>query len=591
PVVIVDEAHNARTDLSFATLGAVLPSCIVEFTATPARKKHPSNVLHHVSAAELKAADMVKLPLRVVTRHPSQRDALIAEAIQLRSSLEALAVAESQDTAEYLRPILLFQAERVDGCEPLRERLTSEFGIPKEQILISVGVLDELPGGEEIRSPKCPARFIITVQKLREGWDCPFAYVLCSLKETRSSTAIEQIVGRILRLPSARSKRHPDLNCSYVFSVSESVPDVLAELREALENNGFTAREVDRILMPVSGGILPLGVQPRTVKINTDWIDPVAAMAQNVALEGKAKIDASTGSITITVPLSKADEEAVVGCLRNAGAQKDVAEAIELVRVAEKAFGGTGQPRMPTPYERQLDFFVPLLSVVERDQLIEFESTFLLEHPWKLSAKDATLPLDYDPTRRPAGRSATIDVNVRGAVETSLMAENEGFDFVGKLHQSVLALGVTTEWTLEALVGWLDKHIDHQDIPLGESAEFLRRVVRGLMARHSIENVSVLALDRYRLRDCVSQDSRAPSIGAQSSISGLCCPTRPWRLRLGAGSTSAKRTTSRAGPTRVAISSRSTTSVPNRASYSRRLRPVVTPRNSNAPCSWTVCRA
>ena len=28
PIVIVDEAHNARTDLSFATLGNVLPSCI-----------------------------------------------------------------------------------------------------------------------------------------------------------------------------------------------------------------------------------------------------------------------------------------------------------------------------------------------------------------------------------------------------------------------------------------------------------------------------------------------------------------------------------------------------------------------------------
>ena len=40
----------------------------VEFTATPARSGTPSNVLHHVSAAELKAADMVKLPLRVITR-------------------------------------------------------------------------------------------------------------------------------------------------------------------------------------------------------------------------------------------------------------------------------------------------------------------------------------------------------------------------------------------------------------------------------------------------------------------------------------------------------------------------------------------
>ena len=80
-------------------------------------------MLHHVSAAELKAANMVKLPLRVITRHPSQKDALFADAITLRADLEKLAAAEAQATGEYLRPILLIQAERVDACEPLRERL------------------------------------------------------------------------------------------------------------------------------------------------------------------------------------------------------------------------------------------------------------------------------------------------------------------------------------------------------------------------------------------------------------------------------------------------------------------------------------
>ena len=222
PIVIVDEAHNARTDLSFSTLGNVLPSCIVEFTATPAREKQPSNVLHRVSAAELKTAQMVKLPLRVIARHPGQRDQLLMEAVTLRADLEKLAVAEGQQTTEYIRPILLIQAERVDACEPLRDRLVREFGFSKDEVKISVGKLDELKDVKEIASPKCLVRVIITVEKLREGWDCPFAYVLCSLKETRSVTAIEQIVGRILRLPNAQAKRHPQLNCSYAFSVSES---------------------------------------------------------------------------------------------------------------------------------------------------------------------------------------------------------------------------------------------------------------------------------------------------------------------------------------------------------------------------------
>lgn len=501
PIVIVDEAHNARTDLSFSTLGNVLPSCIVEFTATPAREKTPSNVLHRISAAELKVAEMVKLPLRVITRHPSQRDQLLAEAITLRADLEKLAVAEGQQTSEYLRPILLLQAERVDACEPLRERLVREFGLSKDEVKISVGKLDELKDVKDIASPKCPVRLIITVEKLREGWDCPFAYVLCSLKETRSATAIEQIVGRILRLPLAQTKRHPDLNCAYAFSVSASITDVLAELREALEHNGFTPAEAERIIIPVAPGTLPLGVQPQTLKLAPSEIDAAVAQVQVAALAGKVRIDAATGEVTVVVPLDEDDTEKLKSCIKTPEAKVKVEEAVALVREAEKAFGGSGTTRVPSPYERQLDFLVPLLCVQENGMLYEFESTFLIEHPWKLSEKDASLAENYNPLVRPVGYAGILDVGVKGEVQTSVIQETPGADFVGTLHQQVLQLGGTDNWSLESLIAWLDREIDHQDIPAGESAEFLRKAVRGLMTKFGIADVSVLALDRFRLRD------------------------------------------------------------------------------------------
>ncbi len=501
PIVIVDEAHNARTDLSFSTLGDVLPSCIVEFTATPAREKTPSNVLHRISAAELKTAQMVKLPLRVITRHPSQRDQLLAEAVTLRADLERLAVAEGQQTSEYIRPILLIQAERVDACEPLRDRLVREFNLSKDEVKISVGRLDELKDVKDISSPKCPVRVIITVEKLREGWDCPFAYVLCSLKETRSPTAIEQIVGRILRLPLAQMKRHPDLNCAYAFSVSDSITDVLAELREALEHNGFTAAETERIIIPVPQGTLPLGVQPQTVRVAPSAIDAKAAPIQVLALAGKVRIDAATGEITIVVPLDRDDIERLKSCVKTPEAKTQVEEAVALVREAEKAFGGTGATRVPSPYERQLDFLVPLLCVLENGTPYEFESTFLIEHPWRLSEKDASLPAGYSPLVRPYGKAGLVDIGVKGEVQISVIRETPEADFVGTLHQQVLQLGGANEWSLESLVAWLDREIDHPDIPAGESAEFLRKVIRGLMAKLGMTDVSTLALDRFRLRD------------------------------------------------------------------------------------------
>lgn len=482
------------------------PACILEFTATPARKgAAPSNVLHHVSAAELKQAQMVKLPLRVISRHPSQRDQLLAEAVTIRSDLEKLAAAEAQATGEYLRPILLIQAERVDACEPLREKLVADFGIPKEQVKISVGGNDELRSAEDIRKPSCPVRFILTVQKLREGWDCPFAYVLCSLRETRSATAIEQIVGRVLRLPNARTKQHPDLNCAYAFSVSDSLPAVLNELREALESNGFTAAEAERIVLPIPQGVLPLGAQPKTITVEPAEIDATIAQVQVTALAGKARVDTTKGEITVLVPLDEEESEKLASCVKSPEAKARVKEAVEFVREAEKAFGGSGRSRLPSPYEQQLDFIVPLLCVREANDLIEFESTFLLEHPWKLSAKDATLASDYDPRKRPAGRAGLLDIGAKGEVVTSALQETPAADFVGALHQQVLGFGNTADWTVESLVAWLDRHIDHQDIPAGESAEFLRKVVRGLMAAHGLENVGTLALDRFRLRDEVER--------------------------------------------------------------------------------------
>ena len=503
PIVIVDEAHNARTDLSFSALGDVLPSCIVEFTATPARAKNPSNVLHYVSAAELSTpqARMIKLPLWVVTRPPGQRDQLLADALTLRADLEKLAAAEAQQTGEYLRPILLIQAERVDACEPLRERLASEFNIAREAVKIATGKHDELKDVPDIASPKCPVRVILTVEKLREGWDCPFAYVLCSLKETRSATAIEQIVGRILRLPRAQEKHHPDLNAAYVFSVSDSLPEVLKELREALEGNGFTKTDAERILIPVPG-VLPLGAQPQTIRFEPGQeIDPDVAQIQAAALISKVRIDPARGEITVYVPLDPDETERLTNCVYSPEAKAKVTELVNQIREAEQAFGGTGQPRKPSPYERGLDFIVPRLCVRESGRLFEFESTFLIEHRWKLSDKDASLADRYNPLERPTGQVGVVDSDAAGKVQTRALPEPAAADFIATLHQHTLALGIPDDWTLEMLIAWLDRKIRHPDITAGEAAAFLRKVLRGLMAKYAIQDASVLALDRFRLRD------------------------------------------------------------------------------------------
>lgn len=503
PVVIVDEAHNARTDLSFSMLGKISPACIVEFTATPAMKTHPSNVLHSVRASELKVENMIKLPLRVVQRATSQRDELLAEAVAFRSSLEKVALLESQQTREYLRPVMLIQAPFVHDCEPIREQLVEHFKIPKEEVVISTGAIEELGKIKDFATPSCPVRFILTVERLREGWDCPFAYVLCSLKATRSATAIEQIVGRILRLPSATPKQHAELNCGYVFSVSEDLSSVLHELTSALESHGFSRQEAQSAIIPM--GQPSIFIQHQTVTLAPGELDATAVAKQAKVLEGKVTFNPENRTVVIHVPLDAKETEAVASCAITLEARGKLIEAVSVVRkVAEAA--GVPPSASASPYERGVGFAIPRLGIRDNQKLFEFEKAVLLEHPWKLGDKSADLPANYNPLERPLAHSGTVDVTKAGDV-TATIKEPSGpkEDFVALLHQQIHDFGLQDDWTLPSLIAWLDREIEHSDIPSGESAAFIQRVLNGLMAKYAIESVDVLALDRFRLCDQIRQ--------------------------------------------------------------------------------------
>ena len=68
------------------------------------------------------------------------------------------------------------------------------MGIPEEQIAIKTADIDEI-GNTDLMSERWPIRNIITVNALKEGWDCPFAYILASLANKTSKVDVEQILG------------------------------------------------------------------------------------------------------------------------------------------------------------------------------------------------------------------------------------------------------------------------------------------------------------------------------------------------------------------------------------------------------------
>ena len=241
PVVIVDESHNAGSDLSIEMLNNLNPSFVLDLTATPRKN---SNIISYVEARELKKENMVKLPVIVYNR--TSRQSVIQDAIHLRSTLEQTAVSEEENGGKYIRPIVLFQAQpKTSNDSETFEKVKNlliETGIPEEQIAIKTSKVDDL-GKVNLMSRDCPIRYIITVNALKEGWDCPFAYILASLANKTSKVDVEQILGRILRLPYASKHNSVLLDTSYVLTCSNDFHDTLENIVKGLNTAGFSRKD------------------------------------------------------------------------------------------------------------------------------------------------------------------------------------------------------------------------------------------------------------------------------------------------------------------------------------------------------------
>lgn len=489
PIIIVDEAHNARTELSFETLARFNPSCIIEFTATPDTQTNPSNVLYTVSAAELKAEDMIKMPIRLMTR-PQWKE-LLADAIATLSGLEALAKKERQATREYIRPIMLIQAQPHYKNKPsltvdvVEECLLNDHHIPADHIARATGSDKDL-AGVDLASPDCPIRFVITVQALREGWDCPFAYVLCSVAEMHSSTAVEQILGRVLRLPNAQRKQQDDLNLAYAFAASANFAAAANELADALVQNGFERQEAKDLIANYNPQTQmdfgPLFSQPAPVTVEiTVTQTPVL---DNLPPETAAKVtfDTIKNTLAVAETITEYEFQAVKACLTT-----DEQQTFEQAYRQKKAAKAT------SPAERGEQFSIPVLAIKQGNLFEQLEQTHLLDYPWELSQCDALLTETEFASERPQGQKGEIDITGAGKLKTH---------FLSDLQEQMIALADIHGWTVADLVYWLDRSFPHPDITPTESGLFLTRVVQTLLDERQL-SLDQLVQDKYRLRKVV----------------------------------------------------------------------------------------
>ena len=166
-----------------------------------------------------------------------------------------------------------------------------DMGIPKEEIAVKTSKVDEL-GKTDLMSRDCPIRYIITVNALKEGWDCPFAYILASLANKTSKVDVEQILGRVLRQPYAKRHKSPLLNMSYVFTCSNDFRNTLDSIVSGLNMAGFSRKDFrvgevpDPAPMPKPDEAEQMELGGNAPAAETDSFDDVDTEAVKKALEG-----------------------------------------------------------------------------------------------------------------------------------------------------------------------------------------------------------------------------------------------------------------------------------------------------------------
>lgn len=459
PLMIVDEAHNAVTGLTREMQARVNPCAVVEFSATP---RHNSNILHSVSATELKAEEMVKLPV-MLSEHDTWQEA-VSGAVAAR---KALAEAAEGDPGG-VRPIVLFQAQKRNEevtVTALRQHLNEVERVPDDRIAVATGEQRELDG-IDLFDPGCPIEHVITIEALKEGWDCSFAYVFCSVSRIRSAVDVEQLLGRVLRMPYAKRRAPDELNRAYAYLSEPSFGEAARALVDKLVQMGFDEEEArdsieqaqlgiddDLFAQPDATGpafryTVPADPQVMSALEVREAVATYESKGDRVAIVVVGHFDAQLEkTILASLPARERGEfvEAVAGYRAQTQDTLSPAELGETILV----------PRLMSEVQGTLTF-------ADTDVFMEYHDWSLLDHPWKLGANEFEI--------RTTARSFEIDLD----------GNRIAYQFSAEEEQ--LPLDVPVEgWTQQALVLWLDRQLRQPDVGQGEMLAWLSRLVSHLV--------------------------------------------------------------------------------------------------------------
>jgi len=336
-IVIADESHlyGASAKAFNQALRDLKPAATIGLTASASKD---DQVIYRYPLYKAIRDGYVKTPVLVYRKSGYHGDQ--AEERQLRDALSLLRNKEvvyqnylqEHPKAKPITPALFVVCSNVAHATETATLLRSPGYCDSDEAVLQVDnqhndehtrrMLDELD------KPYSPVRVVVSVDKLKEGWDTKRIAVMCTLRAMASDVLTQQTMGRGLRLPFGQRTGHPridqldilahtsfeellnDENILHTFGLDGAVEgDVTGEdiLNTPSAVSTQDASDRDATIAPVGAyGSSSDGSEHSAVDIGPDASVPdrVGATVQTHELSDDENIEVEEAAVPVTVEIN-----------------------------------------------------------------------------------------------------------------------------------------------------------------------------------------------------------------------------------------------------------------------------------------------
>ena len=208
-VILADEHHlySASAKAFNAAIRDLKPAVTVGFTASA---NETDDVVFRYTLREAIADKSVKQPVIAYRKDGYGDNGRYQQLKDARTLLDIKArhyevYADAHPDTAPITPVMLVVCEDIAHAKDVEEMLVSPdfFGDPYAVLRVDSDSMTEEKAAllDELDSPDSPVRAVVSVNKLKEGWDTRSIAVMVTLRAMDSDILTQQTLGRGLRLP------------------------------------------------------------------------------------------------------------------------------------------------------------------------------------------------------------------------------------------------------------------------------------------------------------------------------------------------------------------------------------------------------